>query len=496
MNIPQAEKDALLTPTIAMCACGNCTSTTVLPLRNYLYKNEVSSQHFLATPITAHDRDRDSALLFSQAFYLNEQFPYLGISPNYDPNDPNSPLLCSIITTVDTLNALNIAMLGSRDTTLGFVHAGQGSARLIRALDEHPEMYGMPEQSRVIEYFHPDVRGTEKVHDWIPHRYTSIVHDKFHITRNSVNPLKPLCRYLRKLLNDAKQVDMSKAIWKTTDMDLQPSSRLQTHLTRMEYGQANETFTTLIKNIFDEAGLHFDSCGVKHDHNLLLVIDMLLNERQWEELTQVPGTPIKLSSHELIKTLMKSSYHPFFPPQSNFTEKDFDNLRNIIMEQSSIKSYEYYILRFRLRNISNGKQICEQLEQFGLNKICKWKVNGGLMLRKEFNAGNTEELENLSDRDLAYLLTNVQSLSNTHIAFDLTPAQAANLERFHAFLQKSNIHVMVKASQNRYFINKSWLTDIDNKNQTGKLAQVLNMPVDELKSKLPQPGLMVVRGRR
>jgi len=322
-----------------------------------------------------------SAKLMLATFAVGDQNPYFEISPDYDENNPNSPLLCHIILTTSAMNALQLAMHGN-DSTFPFFTAGQFSPRLIRELDEHPERVGFHRHARPVEFPHPDLESALKTHGYRNvHPAANKAHDfPFHGWRNGALTIKPMIRYLRKLHESVKGYDMSKYIWFLTDMDMSAGWSARN---RAKSNYIWERKSYWINRILEEQNGKLQDCN--NDALFISLIDMLQNENQWIQFVgQIPTKHFENESKviqfmEAIKKIMK----------------EYQNLPVL-----------FYIVAYRLLGdmpTIDAKEILKELSEDPslLSKMFYWDRNGGVRFKSTFDSDmHGKKLESLQIPDM------------------------------------------------------------------------------------------------
>lgn len=309
--------------------------------------------------------ESNSVMAFIIAMRTKESFPFIAINPNYDENNPHSPLLCMIITPSSVLNKLQIAMHGIEHATKIVNNAGQIPIRRIRQMDENPKGYNLRRQSRPIEAPHPDLKPIPKVHGLQMSLFAARTHDYYHCWRNGSNQYKVMFRHLRQLLESEKEHDMSKAIWILTDMDISLTRR------RLAANKdcIDELFCNFFKNLMNRISkASFWSKTDRYDDNLLIIADMIRDRDEWKEMTG-------LFPEDIIHKIAPNST----------VSVTYSEMENIILSEGTDKPIPFYILAYRLREFKDSLTLCHQIDTLvGLDKIFFWNQNSGLCLDSHY----------------------------------------------------------------------------------------------------------------
>ncbi len=338
------------------------------------------------------DTERETPRLLVATLAVGDQDPCVELSPNYDENNPESPVVCKIIPTIASFNALQFAMHGS-DSTDPFFTAGQVSTRLIRKLDETEYVIGMSKQARPVELQHPDLVLTPSPHELSKVHASQVSgHDMFHCWRNGAITIKPIIRYLRNLHESVKGYDMSKYIWNLTDMDM--GAGRSARLAYKNYGswEGWEGRSYWINDIVKTQPNDFYYCS---DSLFITLIDMIKNEKQWIEFY---GKSLK-KNFEYEKRVL-----------------EFMTEMKAIIEKYPDKSTLFYILAYRLQvrfrrvqSIPEGKEPLEIpndtiiAETDGKLVTAFWRDNNGIH-SKTLSVADFENFQYLPKVDEATLL--------------------------------------------------------------------------------------------
>ncbi len=342
--------------------------------------------------------DLNSQSLISAIYATMPQLPMVRISSDYDATDANSPLFCFIIPNISVFSALELAMHSTQTEvpSLPFFTAGQISTRLIKALDESPEVFSQAAPSRPVELVHPDLVSNPSPHGaGRVYAFSLSYHDLFHTWQNGMLLHKPFVRYLRQLVIQETGFDMSKVIWQMTDMDF--SSSLIERMAAKNKDDNALIFSLVFRVlsvglILGSVGSDFWKATLSHDINLLMILDMVLNHSLWKNKFLVSATPeeaFKANTEfwEPIAEVLSASIDRkevfFFYNDLNHFHQAILFFKNIIStENASGVSHSniFYLLAFRLRDHAEGLSLCKQLESIGLNEFVEWTRNNGLKL--------------------------------------------------------------------------------------------------------------------
>jgi hypothetical protein len=350
-------------------------------IKDFILKHESHLAEYLqqdsATP------ESQNLLFFNTGVRLSEQHPSMELSPDFDPDNPDSPLICLTLLTMSAFNNLQLAMHG-KDTTLPLYVAGIIPVNLMRAADERLNNSLLPSQQRPMELPHPDLTFT-KQHKAIVVTFFITWHDLYHLWRNGSNTKKDLARFLRGLLNATKGYYMSRKIWSLTDIDISGQ------LLRNAKGSTNEK-QELIKLVASTLSIAINA-SESPEQDLLLIVDMIKNEKQWNRLMGIQVQDL-LSSFVITKELRE-----IYGKMNTLIKADGK-------EFSSNRSTVYYVLRYLLQHESQAyaKQLCGRIIK---SDILAWYRNGGLYIKAKYAESNKNiTLQKLSPQELSTELNN------------------------------------------------------------------------------------------
>lgn len=347
--------------------------------------------------------ESNSVMAFIVAIRTKESFPFIEMNPDYDENDPHSPLLCMIITPSCVLNKLQIAMHGIEHATKVVNNAGQIPIRRIRQMDENPKFYNLRRQSRPIEAPHPDLNPTPKVHDLHMSLFAARTHDYYHCWRNGSNQYKVMFRHLRQLFESEKEHDMSKAIWTLIDMDISLTRR------RLVANKEciDELFCIFFKSLINRISKSsFWSKTDRYDDNLLIIADMIMNRDKWKEMTG-------LFSEDIIHKIAPNST----------VSATYNAMEHIILSEGTDKPMSFYILAYRLREFADGLTLCHQIDTLvGLDEIFLWNQNSGLCLDARYTQKTKHiRIEDIPTKELYSVLDAIASPQLKSSSADKSP---------------------------------------------------------------------------
>jgi ankyrin repeat protein len=331
-------------------------------------RHPYTSDYAGTVPLNYRSQEIESPMLAVALFAPDRQEPFIEISPDYDKRNPYAPLLCRIILHTSAWKVLQEAMHGKEHTTDPFYVVGQISTRLIRGLDEKPEEYGLTRQARPIGLIHPDVPNEETLHDAYVDSCTAIMHDFSHAWQNGALPFKPMVRYLRQLF-DTTGYDMSKNIWRLSDMDFSLSHEIQVAIKKNGIWDQSEMFARFIDWLFKQK---FFISTDQHDTHLLLIMDMILNKETWKTWIGSYPEEIKLSQEKIGLPCLKNF---------NKTIQDMKKVIDTHQGKNPKNLNLFYILAYRMRHTPEGVSALNQLIATGhdLNTYFKWSRNQGIL---------------------------------------------------------------------------------------------------------------------
>ena len=332
--------------------------------------------------------------------HLEEQHPSIEFSPDFDPLNPSSPLLCLILPTMSALNNLQLSMHGA-DAVMPLYTVGKVPVGLMRYADEG-QNYLKPLQKRPVELRYPGVIGDNHPHDFSVKEFIVMYHDAvFHLWRAGCSPAKSFARFLRGVL-DQKAYYLSKSIWRITDMDYSFSRAIRNE----KNGEMKLNYLSVFNyQLIEGSGINFGKETEKHDQNLLLIVDMIKNMETLQRLVKMPIGNILLIGGGCNVTLIEVH----------------DKIKKLIVEEKDFqkKSSTYYVLKYRLRHLSDGKALCEKLLK---TDILAWYRNSGLYIKEAYTtSGKKISLQSLNESKISTevnaALAKYDELNNIEVTF-------------------------------------------------------------------------------
>ena len=255
-------------------------------------------------------------------------------------------------------------------------------------LDESPEVFGLEKQARPVEMTHPDLVPNPAPHRFKVHNFVLSWHDVFHTWRAGCNMHKPLARYLRTMLEDAKGYSMSKAIWKLTDLDY-TTSDIRREMADSKNSSNGNTNRRFLSNVLE--GVCNKSFGEEklNDDALILLADFVENKEKWNKM--LGEDPNKLIAGILFGKDSKAAF-----------SKHCKAMQKIV-EKNPARSKKFYVLAFRLKAVNPKKvNLCDELEK---SDVLKWSRNKGLYFLDDGNKKQfIEDFD--SDKELLRALKN------------------------------------------------------------------------------------------
>lgn len=283
------------------------------PLLAYLRKKEPADvmafvDQANGTACPCHDcMQHNSVHLYRNILVVLDQLPTVELSPDFKIEDPNTPLLAEILMTPASYFCLNEAIHG-KDALQPHLVAGKFGLRYLKHLEEKNE--------RPVEITHPDIHPHKFPHGFRTYSYRLTWHDLFHIWRTGAFPYKSFTNYLNCFLEKEKGYDICKGIEMMLDKDTN-IGRIYRAIGLYHYkrehsighpavnrlgaskysgdlhqrwkdfiGTAGKTVKVPgdITGDSSEQGTLFDNELDKYADNLLLIIDMIINQKMWQDL--------------------------------------------------------------------------------------------------------------------------------------------------------------------------------------------------------------------
>lgn len=326
------------------------------------------------------------AKLFSNFIAVQERQPTYGLSPDFNADNPSSPLLCMIVPTVATFNTLN-STVHRADAIIPYFSAGNFGNLFLKELDKKNE--------RAIQLPHPDLmKPLEKVHNNYVHGFTLAWHDFLHVWRSSAIQDKALLRYVRTVFEKETGLEISRPIFRSIDMDY---SGYKVWL----FAKYRPFF--IAKSLILLVDLENKDVN---DHFLLLLVDMKKNKNQWEKF--LGSSPEYFFNEGSEYSLILDSRQ--YMLQISEYLADLDE----IMRKNPKKSSLFYILAYRLKDQPMGLPLCQLVDLLG-DQLLKWG-SLGLFIKGVDKPKN--RVDHYSSEELYKLLMSKVLLLNKPISED------------------------------------------------------------------------------
>ncbi len=319
------------------------------------------------------------------------QCPLVEMSPNYNPNDPTSPILAMIIPTASAFELILKIINGVKPVTLPYYTVGPFTPRFIRALDETPSQFGQQTACRPVELTHPDI-----VYNLSPHQYTPITpfmlttHDLYHVWVNSLVIDKPLIRYLRQLFQSVTGFEMSSPIWKLTDMDFGSYDYIRCQQGKHGPLVVNFERIIMISLLLSRTGHSFWEKLDAEDVNLLIIIDMIKHAEKWEKeflLGYSLNAVFSLDKNDFWQEDFMVDREgdwteTFIDENARDFNKALKQVRDVMLRHHCFEqdhTAEFYIIAYRLRAHPQVLSITNQLAQMDLKQYLHWDRKSNLL---------------------------------------------------------------------------------------------------------------------
>lgn len=295
---------------------------------------------------------------------IDNQLPVVQLSPH--ATDPDGPLLCFILPTSASMHTLQKTLFG-KDMSEPLFTAGQFGVAYVRELDESAAMHGLAGQFRPIEMVHPDLPSQAKPHNYAVSPFLLTWHDVYHWWNNGTHFDKPFLRHLRMLLTREKGFYLSKSILDLSDMGFQYRSYLDA--AKNENDPNHEmSIASRLERILDKTGIEFWTEIDLHDHNLLIIIDMIRNQIIWKQLLGVSAT-LELSN--LCSSIQQWTY----PNALSSFEQTYSKLAELMYRYPD-RSLKFYCVMYRL---SAKNQV--KYQHNDMDDLFIWTRNNGLRFK-------------------------------------------------------------------------------------------------------------------
>ena len=150
------------------------------------------------------------------------------------------------------------------------------------------------------------------------------------------------------------------------------------------------------------------------DHNLLIIVDMILNNEKWVRfLGMSPEDLFNSKAYgrvpcEINNFCVINSDDQFDLFQSTYKKMKLIINKDLTESKDDPTLYKYYIMKYRLQNNNEGNQLCDQLRE-NLNQFLIWTRNGGLVfLGSMINKNKNIALEKLSTNEICNFFDVIQ----------------------------------------------------------------------------------------
>lgn len=350
--------------------------------------------------------------LLSAIYATKPQCPLVVLSPHFDQNVPQSPLIAMTLASAPAYELMLEIINGAECLTHPYYVVGEFGPRLIRALDEAPHLFQRETSCRPVELTHPDV-----AYNRAPHKYEPItpfmltLHDLNHTWLSSLIVDKPLIRYLRQLFQTVTGFEMSVPIWQLTDMDFSVYDYLKTHEAVDPLLKRHFHRILVISTILTRVGKAFWTALEDHDVNLMLLIDMIKHQKRWENeflLGYSLDTVFTLDASHCwqldLAIDVKNDYRDSFVSEAtNAFKETYQTCREIILLEGRLEknlSMAFYIVAYRLREHPEAAVITRHLEKIDLTQYLRWDRQSNLICEL---SGSQYHLQDLTPQSLAML---------------------------------------------------------------------------------------------
>lgn len=244
-------------------------------------------------PVSNTPSVNDSSMELLVRAVALEPVPSICLSPDFNADDPETPILSFVLLTPEAKKQLQLAVHDDK-SVFAYPIAGQFDTRLIRAMiddhSQHPEVrevmvslypfYQLDpiHRFRPVEIAHPDLVASPNPHNLKVVNAVLTWHDDFHVWRSGAN-FKASLQYLRNLLTqsakDKNITIMNKPIWYLSDMDISVGHKVRRGVIQSK--QAG--FTIYIKLL--NGLLQKNEARPDHTWYQIVFRDLLKNARWW-----------------------------------------------------------------------------------------------------------------------------------------------------------------------------------------------------------------------
>lgn len=235
-------------------------------------------------------RERDSYYHIVARQFLHDQSPCLSVQP-FNPERPDASILKSVIPSPASFMAL-LNTLFHEHVMHPVRVAGKMTTRKMKKTEQ--AAFG---KTRNISAFPPEV-VVPKAHGAHMLNFAFIDHDFYlHLFRASAIPFNKLTTHVMTLFEREKSIQMSKEMWRQIDKDFAHMTILfETKLKQRKFD--SEMMENYIKDNFlsDNDFLESWAPADKSDDNLLIIVDMIRNEKLWNDALAPVSVDILMSN--------------------------------------------------------------------------------------------------------------------------------------------------------------------------------------------------------
>jgi hypothetical protein len=391
------------------------------------------------------------------------QIPSLCKSPQYNAEDPQTPILSFVLPTIDTLNTLQKIAHGV-EATMPDPVIGMVTTRMIRADDElpankeqdltepqqllkllYPRSAQLKSQSRPIELTHPDAAKTKNPHDAECHDFLLSWHDVFHAWRSGAN-FKGFIRHLRQLHDDKagfanSHSAMSKAIWTLTDIDLSSGRmfREQTEEVRKNVNNISGSLWVLEKHGYD--------FNQQKDDNYLLLYSLCKDPQSWQDFLDNIIIGPKNNSQ------LRSTLDVELKQKLTALIKQYKSVKKYLESNPSASIVEIILHDLLHPTTSRDKVLLQELNAQDLTNVFYWSNNTGLYFKEEWRSklqelGIKPKLRENTPELIRQALNKISLLQNPK--FDITNKVKEIDANSNSILNKSNATVSSRLTEDNF----------------------------------------------
>lgn len=349
-------------------------------------------------------KQRDSINFLISLIEASDLIFPLEISPDFNQNDPTSPLLCMVNLTVNSTIQLQ-KMLFGKNITLPLFLVGIISTKVFCKSLCDPESFNKQE-CRPMELAFPGIPRRATYHNFKVNAYLVFWHDFLvHGFRSGANFFKPLICYLIFFLKNLKKFKSSLWLWSLTDMDNDLSRiapKRKRELSKLKSSIKTDEIVKIRRNIekWNMIGISETFALINENENficdalensekmdtmLAIIWDMHKNSEIWKILLggQTPQDLFTLDNPNI--SLLCYNYPEFI--------RVFNKMGEIILKHPN-HSVKLCILAYRFKKVDEQLVLLNFLQSYDLEHILKWYTNKGLYCVANKTKYN---LENLRD---------------------------------------------------------------------------------------------------